>query len=179
MGNSIASAFDVGDSNARAADLQRTPQAGYDSRQRGSERLFEAQVTSVRAVVGPPEQRCWIDREQVSQDQRRTSLPGVLVGAVIGGILGHQVGGGSGNTLATVGGAIAGGAVGATVARSGGSNQPATQDVQRCTSMPNQVRPALWDVTYQFDGQEHRMQMTTEPGATVLVNAQGEPRTGS
>ncbi len=37
---------------------------------------------------------------------------GIVGGAVLGGLLGHQVGGGSGKTLATVGGAAAGGYVG-------------------------------------------------------------------
>ena len=37
---------------------------------------------------------------------------GVVGGAVVGGLLGNQVGGGSGKTLATVGGAVAGGYVG-------------------------------------------------------------------
>jgi outer membrane lipoprotein SlyB len=37
---------------------------------------------------------------------------GIVGGAVVGGLLGHQIGGGSGRTLATVGGAAAGGYVG-------------------------------------------------------------------
>jgi outer membrane lipoprotein SlyB len=37
---------------------------------------------------------------------------GIVGGAVVGGLLGNQVGGGSGKTLATVGGAVAGGYVG-------------------------------------------------------------------
>ena len=41
---------------------------------------------------------------------------------------------------------------------------------------PGQARPAYWDVTYNFRGVEHRMQMTKPPGATVTVNERGEPR---
>lgn len=37
---------------------------------------------------------------------------GIVGGAVVGGLLGHQIGGGTGRTLATVGGAAAGGYVG-------------------------------------------------------------------
>src|SRR3954470_20781721 len=37
---------------------------------------------------------------------------GIVGGAVVGGLLGHQVGGGTGKTLATVGGAVAGGFAG-------------------------------------------------------------------
>jgi uncharacterized protein YcfJ len=39
-------------------------------------------------------------------------IAGTAIGAVAGGLLGHQVGGGKGKTLATVGGAVAGGYVG-------------------------------------------------------------------
>ena len=147
----------------------------YDDHRRYNERLYEANVTSVRAVVGPPEQRCWIEREQVVQDRSGVNVPGAIVGAVIGGVLGHQVGGGRGKDIATAGGAVAGAAVGANVGRDGGQ-QSYTQDVQRCASVPSQGRPDFWDVTYDFRGQEHRMQMTAPPGPTVTVNRHGEPR---
>jgi uncharacterized protein YcfJ len=37
---------------------------------------------------------------------------GVIGGAVVGGVIGHQIGGGTGKTLATIGGAAAGGYAG-------------------------------------------------------------------
>ncbi len=148
----------------------------YDNRRRRNERLFEADVTSVRAVVGPPEQRCWVEPEQVSQPAK-ANVGGAVVGALIGGILGHQVGGGRGKDLATVGGVVAGGVIGSQVGRGGNNTQQTTQNVQRCTTMPSEARPALWDVGYTFRGKEHQVQMTSQPGATIVVNRQGEPRT--
>lgn len=166
---------------ARVNDDRYAPVGVYDARPRKDERLFEANVSSVRAVVGPPEQRCWIAREQVAQDQRsqNSNIPGAIAGAVIGGILGHQVGGGRGKDLATVGGVIAGGALGANIGNGGGQPQATTQDVQRCTSVPSQAKPELWDVTYSFRGQEHRVQMSMDPGPVVIVNDRGEPRARS
>jgi uncharacterized protein YcfJ len=152
------------------------PVAVYNARRRGNERLYDATVTSVRAVVGPPEQRCWIEREKVVQDRGDSNPAGALAGALIGGIVGHQVGSGTGKDIATVGGALAGGALGAQAGRDGGSQQVHMQDVQRCTTVPSQARPDLWDVSYNFRGQEHRMQMTAPPGATIRVNGLGEPR---
>lgn len=146
----------------------------YDHRRRRNERLYEANVTSVRAVVGTPEQRCWIEREQIPQERSGANVPGAIVGAIIGGILGHQVGGGSGRDIATGVGAVGGGVVGANVGR---GTQPAqSRDVQRCANVPSQVRPDYWDVTYSFRGQEHRMQVTAPPGPTITVNERGEPR---
>jgi len=145
------------------------PVSAYDYGRRDSEALYEANVTSVRAVVGAAEQRCWVEREQVRSGP---NVGGAVAGALIGGILGHQIGHGSSRDIATVGGAVAGGAIGANAGRSGYGY---SQDVQRCASVPSQS-PNYWDVTYRFRGMDHRVQMTNPPGSTVLVNDQGEPR---
>lgn len=167
-------------SSDRFDDDRYAPQPApvYDGRRRRGERLYEANVTSVRAVVGPPERRCWMEREQVSQQQERgsASVPGGIVGALVGGILGHQVGGGTGRDLATVGGVVAGAAVGANLGRDRGGSRVVTQDVQHCAEQASPEQPAYWDVTYQFRGREHHMQVSSPPGATVTVNRQGEPR---
>ncbi len=151
------------------------PLAAPDFRRRDEERIYQAQVTLVRAVVREQERRCWIEREQVTVERDNTA-PGAIAGAVIGGILGHQLGGGSGKDLATVGGVLAGAAVGANLGRDSSGTQVQSQDVQRCTSAPRSARPDYWEVTYVFRGQEHHVQMTTPPGETVDVNELGEPR---
>jgi uncharacterized protein YcfJ len=150
------------------------PVAVYEYRQRPNEPLFEVPVASVRAVVGPPEQRCWIERQQVVEPRSQPNVPGALLGAVIGGVLGHQVGGGRGQDIATAGGAVAGAAIGANAGRGGGGTY--TQDVQRCSTVPSSAQPDFWDVTYNFRGIEHRAQMTAPPGPTIWVNEAGEPR---
>ena len=43
----------------------------------------------------------------------------MILGAIIGGVLGHQIGGGHGRDLATVAGAVAGGAIGNNVDNNG------------------------------------------------------------
>ena len=152
------------------ADTYAPP--AYDYRRRQNERLYEANVSSVRAVVGPPEQRCWVERERVDNN---VNIPGAIIGGVIGGILGHQIGSGRGQDIATGIGAVGGAAVGANVGR--GSGGPVySQNVRRCEYVPTSARLDYWDVTYNFAGYEHRVQMTTPPGPTIVVNAQGEPR---
>jgi uncharacterized protein YcfJ len=149
--------------------------AGYDYRRRPDEHLFEVPVHNVRAVVGPPEQRCWVERQQVVEPPQGAPNPaGAIVGAIIGGVLGHQVGGGRGQDVATAGGAVAGAAIGANVGRSPGGVY--SQDVQRCAAVPGSGRPDYWDVTYYFDGFEHHMQTGAPPPPTIWVNRQGEPR---
>jgi len=138
-----------------------------DFSRRGGERLYDVPVANVRAIVGAAEQRCWVEREQVRSGP---SVGGGIAGALIGGIIGHQIVSGRNQDIATVGGAVAGGAIGANAGRERGY-----QDVQRCTTASNQA-PAYWDVTYFFRGQEHRIQMSAPPGATIQVNESGEPR---
>jgi uncharacterized protein YcfJ len=177
LNDSISSVRDVSrDARVDAYRDAPAPVAAYDYNRRNNERLYEANVTSVRAVLGTPEQRCWVEKEQVPQDRRNVNVPAAIAGAVIGGILGHQVGGGTGKDIATIGGVVAGAAVGANVGREAGGQQVSTQDVRRCDSAPSQARPDYWDVTYSFRGQEYRMQMTSPPGSTITVNGQGEPR---
>jgi outer membrane lipoprotein SlyB len=51
---------------------------------------------------------------EVKQEKRKGSggAVGIVGGAVVGGLLGNQIGKGTGNTVATVGGAVAGGFAG-------------------------------------------------------------------
>jgi uncharacterized protein YcfJ len=171
LNDRVSSVRDVS-RDARIEDNRYAPAPvpAYDNRRRNNERLYEANVTSSRAVVATPEKRCWVEQEQV-QNRGGYNVPGAIIGGVIGGVLGHQIGSGRGNDVATVGGVVGGAAVGANVGRG-----EQTQDVQRCESVPGQARPDYWDVTYTFRGQEHRVQMTAPPGSTVTVNDQGEPR---
>ena len=136
--------------NARVEDQRFAPppQPVYDNYRRRDEKLFEANVTSVRAILGPPERRCWMDREQVSQGSN-ANVPGAIAGAILGGVIGHHV---------------------------GRDAQGYNRDIERCADVRGQNRPDHWDVTYHFRGQEHRIQTTTPPGPTITVNAQGEPR---
>jgi uncharacterized protein YcfJ/uncharacterized protein (UPF0179 family) len=161
--------------NARVGDDRYAPAPVpvYDSRRRGGERVYEANVSSSRGVLATSGQRCWVESEQVQQERSGANVPGAIVGAILGGVLGHQVGGGTGKDIATVGGVVAGAAVGANVGRGGGTT---AQDVQRCENVPGGAQPAYWDVTYNFRGQDHRVQMATAPGRTITVNEQGEPR---
>lgn len=144
------------------------PQPSYEYRRRPSEKLYDAEVVNVRAVMGSPTQRCWVEREQVRDNGN--NVGGALAGALIGGILGHQVGSGRGNDAATALGAIAGASIGA---KSGTST--AERNVQRCRDVPSS-RPEYWDVDYRFRGRMYTVQMTTPPGNSILVNSNGAPR---
>jgi uncharacterized protein YcfJ len=160
----------------RYYDNNPPPQQARDYRRRNNETLYQADVLTVRAVMGQTEQRCWIEREAVPPPRPAANVPGAIIGGVIGGILGHQIGSGTGQDIATVGGVVAGAAIGSNVGRDRYGNPVATQDVQHCSNQPVNSEPAYWDVTYQFRGVTHRVQMLSQPGRSITVNADGEPR---
>ncbi len=131
--------------------------------------FYDVPVTMARAVVGPPSQRCWIEREQVAQPgYGQPNIGGAVLGGVVGGLLGHQVGGGSGKDAATIGGAIAGAAIGSQVG--GGGAVAGQREVQKCQQVAS-TQPAYWDVTYVHAGVQHRVQLAQAPGATIRVDA--------
>ncbi len=177
LNDRISSVRDLGpDARMDERRYAPLPAISRDYGRRNNERLYEANITSVRAVVEDSGRRCWVEPQQVVPERGGSvNGPGAVLGAVIGGILGHQVGGGSGNDVATGIGVVAGAAIGANTGR-GDSSSPTTTNVQRCRDNPGQARAAYWDVTYSFRGQEYRVQLNKPPGDTITVNGQGEPR---
>jgi len=150
------------------------PAPAYEYRRRPNEEVFQAPVTSVHAIFGAGQQRCWTERQQVSEPHANSNAGGAVVGAILGGVLGHQIGGGRGRDVATAGGAVAGAVIGSNV----GTNRDGdsySRDVQRCETVQNQS-PDSWDVAYNFRGYEHRIQTRYAPGPYVSVNRDGEPR---
>lgn len=159
----------------RSRDLHLPdPMSGspYEYRLRANEPIYQARVNSVRAVIGASDERCWIEREQVSQRGGKPSVERGIVGALLGGVLGHQIGGGRGRDAATVGGVVAGAVIGAN---SGRDRYTTTRDVRRCETAGN-GEPDYWDIGYIYGGEQHYAQMQYAPGATISVNQRGEPR---
>jgi uncharacterized protein YcfJ len=97
------------------------------------------------------------------QVQGQGSGIGIAIGAVAGGLLGHQIGGGTGNKIATVAGAVGGGYAGNEIEKRRNS----------------QTR---WDVSVRMDdGNTTTLPYTTAPGVSVgqkvrVVNGQAIPR---
>src|SRR3954463_16822075 len=90
-----------------------------------------ARVVSVRPVherIPVSREECWNDRVRGYEDRKVTRTdtgssigPGTVLGAIVGGVAGHQVGSGRGNDAATAAGAVIGGLVGNQVDRQNGA----------------------------------------------------------
>ena len=144
--------------------------AGYRMYQTGhSAKVLSAQPLT--RTVKIPRQEC--HDEQVThtkpvKDENR--LIGTGVGALVGGILGHQVGGGSGKTLATVAGAGAGGYAGNKIQQNAQQNDTYTTTEQRCNTVyDSKEEPAGFDVVYELNGSKHHLHMNAYPGNSLPV----------
>ena len=128
-------------------------------------------TTPVMRTVKIPRQECHdeaVTHTAPVKDQNR--LVGTGIGALVGGVLGHQVGGGSGKTLATVAGAAGGGYAGNQIQKKTQENDTTTTTEQRCiTVYDSKQEPAGFDVVYEYQGHEHHVHMKKEPGGTLPV----------
>jgi len=89
---------------------------------------------------------------------------------VVGGVLGHQVGGGSGKKVATVAGAVAGGYAGDRVQDNMQKNNTYTTTEQVCNTV-YETREEItgYNVTYRLDDEEATVKMTYDPGQRIPV----------
>ncbi len=102
------------------------------------------------------------------KDENR--IAGKLIGAVAGGVLGHQVGGGNGKKVATVAGAVAGGYAGDKVQGNMQKGDTYTTVEQRCkTTYETREDITGYDVVYRLEDKESSVRMTYDPGNKIPV----------
>jgi uncharacterized protein YcfJ len=156
-----------------------------------------ARVVSTRAVVERipvSREECWNERARGYEDRRVTRTDtgspigaGTVLGAIVGGVAGHQVGNGRGNDAATAAGAVIGGLIGNQVDRDQGNVRPGERvtevqrvpvdrNVERCR-MVDEVREATtgYDVRYEYMGRQFTTRMPRDPGRFVRVNVEIRP----
>jgi uncharacterized protein YcfJ len=150
-------------------------------------------VSPINERIPVSREQCWNEKVRSYEERRVTRSdtgaaigPGTVLGAIVGGVAGHQVGSGRGNDAATAAGAVIGGLVGNQVDRgnSGGTTThvervPVDRNVERCRTV-QEVREARvgYDVRYAYNGREFRTRMDRDPGRFLEVAVNIEPREG-
>jgi len=96
---------------------------------------------------------------------------GAAVGAVAGGVLGHQVGSGHGNDAATIGGALLGGLIGHQIEKDRREDRSAGDfDMSRCRVVANSGETLQgYDVRYVYRGEEYTARMSSDPGRRLVL----------
>lgn len=167
---------DAGASNGAAAGLAADTAASSDagtgtSADNGVKYAKVVSVDPVRSTTNNPKQVCHdetVTHTAPPKDQHR--IAGTAIGAVAGGLLGNQVGGGKGRTLATVAGAVGGGYAGNRIEASRQKGQVTTSVERKCSTVNNTSSKIVgYDVRYVYNGVTRTVRMDHDPGDRVQV----------
>ena len=144
------------------------PGAGADN---GIRYAKVVSVEPVRETANNPRQVCHdetVTHTAPPKDQHR--IAGTAIGAVAGGLLGHMVGGGRGNTLTTVAGAVGGGYAGNRIEASRQHPQVTTSVQRQCSTVANASTSIVgYDVRYVYNGVTRTVRMDHDPGDRLQV----------
>ena len=116
-------------------------------------------------------QECWNPRaghyEELRAPEHTSIGKGAAIGAVTGGVIGHQVDSGAG----TAAGALLGGILGHQVERRRDRDEQSDLDRSRCRVVGGGDSGALlgYDVRYEYEGREYVTRMRDEPGSSLYL----------
>ena len=181
MGIAAALALGVAGCN-RSADAGTSDGAGLLSSGASSDSATSADagikyakvvsVDPVRETANTPKEVCQdevVRHTAPPKDEHR--LVGTAIGAVAGGLLGNQVGGGKGKTLATVAGAVGGGYAGNRIEANRQHGQVTSSVERRCRTVASTGTSKIvaYDVRYIYNGVTRSVRMDHDPGDRVQV----------
>ncbi|WP_069385015.1 glycine zipper 2TM domain-containing protein [Halomonas caseinilytica] len=140
-----------------------------------------ADITGVepltRSVETPREvcENVTVQRQASTRDPHR--VVGSAAGAIVGGLLGNQIGGGSGKKIATVAGAVGGGLAGREVQERIESGQTVTTTEQRCHTVTDTHQETTgYEVTWQHDGEVRTTRLDNRPEGERVRLVDGQPQ---
>ena len=133
-------------------------------------------------TVTTPVQECWEDVEYYRVDHRpRGTAGGTLFGAIVGGVIGHQFGGGRGKDAATVLGSIVGASIGNDAAARRAGEYRTTEysrPVRRCeTNYQSREEERIdgYRVIYSYNGRKYETQTPFDPGTRIRIRVDVRP----
>ncbi|CUU23696.1 glycine zipper 2TM domain-containing protein [Duffyella gerundensis] len=150
--------------------------AGMNVFDRGPQYAQVLSATPIKETLKNPRQECrnvTLTHRRAVQDEHR--IAGSVLGAVAGGVVGHQFGGGRGRDVATVAGALAGGFAGNQAQGSLQNNDTYTTSEKRCRTVYDKQEKMLgYDVTYKIGDQQGKVRMENDPGTRIPVDRNGQ-----
>ena len=125
-----------------------------------------------------PREECYDEPVRYQEPDGGDPTGGTVLGAIIGGVLGNQVGSGSGRTAATVAGAVVGGAVGRNIDKNNGPGRTYEGTQQRCQVVDGGYqdrRIVGFDVEYRYRGEVYMSRLDYHPGDRLRVRVSVTP----
>lgn len=143
--------------------------AGFDLFKSEPEFAEVISSTPIKQSFTTPREVCedvQVTRTREVKDENR--IAGTAIGAVAGGLLGNQIGGGKGKKLATVAGAAAGGYAGNQVQKNMQEGDTYTTTEKRCKTVNDkQEKITGYDVKYRIGEKEGQVTMDHDPGKQI------------
>jgi len=143
---------------------------------RGPQYAQVVSATPIKETVKTPRKECRnvaVTHRAPVQDENR--IVGSALGAVAGGVIGHQFGGGRGKDVATVVGALGGGYAGNQVQGAMQDRDTYTTTQQRCKTVYDKSEKMLgYDVTYRIGDQQGKIRMDKDPGTQIPLDGNGQ-----
>ncbi len=143
---------------------------------RGPQYAQVVSATPIKETVKTPRKECRnvaVTHRAPVQDENR--IVGSALGAVAGGVIGHQFGGGRGRDVATVVGALGGGYAGNQVQGAMQDRDTYTTTQQRCKTVYDKSEKMLgYDVTYRIGDQQGKIRMDKDPGTQIPLDGNGQ-----
>jgi uncharacterized protein YcfJ len=159
-----------------AAALGVAAVAGLNVFDRGPQYAQVVSSTPIKESIKTPRKECrnvTVTHRRPVQDENR--IAGSVLGAVAGGVIGHQFGGGRGRSVATVVGALGGGYAGNQIQGSMQEGDTYTTTQQRCKTVYDKSDKMLgYDVTYKIGDQQGKIRMDHQPGAQIPLDSNGQ-----
>ena len=150
--------------------------ATYSLVKSGPEYAQVLAVQPVKTQIKTPREVCkdvTVTRQRPVQDQHQ--IAGTVVGALAGGLLGNQIGGGNGKKLATVAGAVGGGYAGNKVQEGMQNRDTYTTTQTRCNTVNDLSEKVVgYDVKYSIGDKVGQVRMERDPGSQIPLDENGK-----
>lgn len=131
-------------------------------------RVVAVQPITESTTSSHPHQVCRDEQVAVPETYKdKNQVGGAVVGGLVGALAGHQVGGGKGKTLATIGGAAAGAYAGHEIQKHHQENNQAKTETRNVchtvTDKSTSTKTVGYDVTYSMNGHTGHIRMDHNP----------------
>lgn len=143
-----------------------------------------AQITNVETLtrtVETPREVCEdvvVTQRAPTRDPNR--IVGTAAGAIVGGLLGNQVGGGNGKKIATVAGVVGGGLAGREVQERVEAGQTTTTTQRRCdTVVDTHQETEGYEVTWRNGDVVQTSRLDSAPEGDRVLLQDGQPQWGA
>ena len=133
-------------------------------------------VEPINQQIKTPREVCkdvTVTRQAPVKDQHQ--IVGSVIGAVAGGLLGNQIGGGNCKKIATVAGAVGGGYAGNKVQEGMQERDTYTTTQNRCTTVNDGSDKVVgYNVKYKLNEKVGQARMERDPGNQIPVDKNGQ-----